>query len=307
MKNISLLDGGIGQEINKRSKRSSSHQLWSVQVMFEEPEIVVSVHKDFILAGSRVITVNNYTATLFRLAEYGLGEKFFETHQLAIELAQRAISEASGECGNDVDVNIAGCLPPLTASYVSTFTLGETEAYDQYRKLIEVQEDYVDVFLVETISNIKEGKAAIAALKAAGKKCFISLTMSDDFSNNLRSGESLAHAIDILGTEGLDSLCLNCSRPETINEALPLLKASGIRFGAYANAFESVAALTPKSSVDSLAIRQDMTIDAYANYALEWVAEGATIIGGCCEIGPAHIAFLNSALRKAGYEPNKLV
>ena len=97
MKNISLLDGGIGQEINKRSKRSSSHQLWSVQVMFEEPEIVVSVHKDFILAGSRVITVNNYTATPFRLAEYGLGEKFFETHQLAIELAQRAISEASGE------------------------------------------------------------------------------------------------------------------------------------------------------------------------------------------------------------------
>ena len=65
MKNISLLDGGIGQEINKRSKRSSSHQLWSVQVMFEEPEIVVSVHKDFILAGSRVITVNNYTATPF--------------------------------------------------------------------------------------------------------------------------------------------------------------------------------------------------------------------------------------------------
>ena len=123
----------------------------------------------------------------------------FETHQLAIELAQRAISEAS-IIGNDVDVNSAGCLPPLTASYVSTFTLGETEAYDHYRKLIEAQEDYVDVFLVETISNIKEARLLLPPLKLQ-VKCFISLTISDDFSNNLRSGESLAHAIDILGTE----------------------------------------------------------------------------------------------------------
>ncbi len=45
MKVVSFLDGGLGQEINKRSERSNSHQLWSVQVMFEEPEIVVEVHK----------------------------------------------------------------------------------------------------------------------------------------------------------------------------------------------------------------------------------------------------------------------
>ena len=304
---VSFLDGGLGQEINKRSERSNSHKLWSVQVMFEEPEIVVAVHKEFILAGSRVVTANNYTATPFRLAEYGLGDKFYETHQLSMELVERAIVEASEECGDNFNVNIAGCLPPLTASYGSALALGETEAYNHYQNLIEAQENYVDVFLVETVSNIKEGKAAIAALKAAGEKCFISLTMSDDLSNNLRSGETLAQAIDILGAEGLDGLCLNCSRPETIDEALPLLKASGIRFGAYANAFESAEALTSKSTVDSLAARHDITIAAYASYALRWAAEGATIIGGCCEISPAHIAFLHDALCSAGYEPTSLV
>ena len=307
MKVVSFLDGGLGQEINKRSERSNSHQLWSVQVMFEEPEIVVEVHKEFILAGARVITANNYIATPLRLAEFGHSHNFFVTHQLAFELVERAIAEASEEYGNNLKLNIAGCLPPLVASYDASVALNEKESYDHYCNLVEAQINYADVFLVETMSNITEAKAAIAALKAAGEKCFVSLSISDDLSNNLRSGESLEQAIDILGSEGLDGLCLNCSRPETIDEALPLLKASGIRFGCYANAFKSVEALTPKTTVDILKPRNDMTISAYANIALGWAAEGATIIGGCCEISPEHIAFLHEALSNAGYQPTTLV
>ena len=251
MKVVSFLDGGLGQEINKRSERSNSHQLWSVQVMFQEPEIVVEVHKEFILAGARVITVNNYIATPLRLAEFGHSDKFFVTHQLAFELVERAIAEASEEYDNNLKLNIAGCLPPLVASYDSSVGLNEKESYDHYCNLVAAQINYADVFLVETMSNITE-VAAIAAPKAAGEKCFVSLSISDDLSNNLRSGEPLEQAIDILGSEGLDGLCLNCSRPETIDEALPLLKASNIRFGCYANAFKSVEALTPKTTVDIL-------------------------------------------------------
>ncbi|MEC7184515.1 MAG: homocysteine S-methyltransferase family protein, partial [Pseudomonadota bacterium] len=75
----------------------------------------------------------------------------------------------------------------------------------------------------------------------------------------------------------------------------------------YANAFKSVEALTPKTTVDVLKRRNDMTISAYANFALGWAAEGATIIGGCCEISPEHIAFLFEALSNAGYQPTTLV
>ena len=63
--------------------------------MIEEPEIVKEVHKEFILAGARVITANNYIATPLRLKEFGYGDKFFETHQLAFELVELAIAEAS--------------------------------------------------------------------------------------------------------------------------------------------------------------------------------------------------------------------
>lgn len=304
---ISFLDGGLGQEINKRSNQSNSHPLWSMQVMIEFPEIVIEVHKEFILAGSCVVTANNYVATPVRLKEYGYGDKFFEIHQLAFELVERAIAEAYEDYSENIKLNIAGCLPPLVASYDASVALNEKDSYDHYCNLVAAQINYADVFLVETMSNITEAKAAIAALKTAGEKCFISLSISDDLSNNLRSGESLEEAIDILGAEGLDGLCLNCSRPETIDEALPLLQASGIRFGGYANAFESVEALTPKTTVDVLKSRNDMTISGYANFALGWVAEGATIIGGCCEVSPKHIAFLREALSNAGYQPTTLV
>ena len=63
MADIAFLDGGLGQEIQTRAK-ASPHPLWSVKVMYDEPEIVSAVHRDFILAGARVVTINTYTASV---------------------------------------------------------------------------------------------------------------------------------------------------------------------------------------------------------------------------------------------------
>ena len=60
MTDITFLDGGLGQEINNRSTQDSAHPLWSVKVMFEEPDIVIATHKDFIRAGARVIDLYYY-------------------------------------------------------------------------------------------------------------------------------------------------------------------------------------------------------------------------------------------------------
>ena len=307
MTDITFLDGGLGQEINNRSTQDSAHPLWSVKVMFEEPDIVIATHKDFIRAGARVITMNNYTATIPRMTRHGFGDQFHAAHQLAAELVNKAIHQAQTEFDQEIDVNIAGCLPPIAASYVASAALNYDDSYDQYSQLIEIQAQHVDVFLAETISNITEAKAALAALKAAGQKCFIGLTLSDDLSNSLRSGESLEAAIDQLGSEGVDGLCVNCSFPEAVDIALPLLAASGLRFGGYANGFTSIEGLAPGTTVDNLEARQDLPPAAYARHALGWAEAGATIIGGCCEISPGHIAFLHKSLCDAGYNPAKLV
>ena len=75
-------------------------------------------------------------------------------------------------------------------------------------------------------------------------------------------------------------------------------------FGAYANGFTEISEgfLEDAPTVDALSQRTDLGPDAYADIAMSWVDQGATIIGGCCEVGPAHIAVLADRLRAAGYE-----
>jgi homocysteine S-methyltransferase len=84
---------------------------------------------------------------------------------------------------------------------------------------------------------------------------------------------------------------------------MPGLATLGGRFGAYANGFSGISAdYVPGSTVKALKGRTDLGPEAYADFALGWVAEGATIVGGCCEVGPAHIAELARRLVEAGHE-----
>ena len=99
MNAITLLDGGMGQELVARSARPAG-PLWSAEVMMHEPEIVAAAHRDFLAAGATVITLNAYSATPERLARV-LGpeeaEARFEALQRrAIEIARAARDEAPG-------------------------------------------------------------------------------------------------------------------------------------------------------------------------------------------------------------------
>lgn len=300
---ITLLDGGLGQEINKRSPSDTSHPLWSVKVMDEHPQIVVDVHKDFLNAGARTLSVNSYTITQSRLARNDAAGRFDEWHRLALSTIHKAIAETDI---NRNDITIAGCLPPIAASYVSEAALDYQQSYDEFAAIIEAQQADVDLFLVETMSNIQETKAAIAALKDYGHEALIALTLKDDASNQLRSGETLEQAIDTLAAEGLSALCVNCCYPEAIDKAIPFIAKAGLRTGGYANGFTSISALAPGQTVDNLSARTDLSAPNYSHHIDKWLDAGATIIGGCCEIGPEHIAYLHQHLVQKGYEISKL-
>ena len=121
MSEIALLDGGLGQEINKRATSDKSHPLWSVKVMDDEPQIVIDVHKDFINAGARTISVNSYTITQSRLDRNGHSERYDDFHQMAISMVTQAVAQS--DIARD-EITIAGCLPPIAASYVAEEALG---------------------------------------------------------------------------------------------------------------------------------------------------------------------------------------
>ena len=292
---ITLLDGGMGQELLKRSSKDIT-PLWSTQVMIDEPDIVRDVHIDYIFAGARVITLNAYTMTPERLARDGQIEDFEKLQVAAINAAISA-REAAGI----PEVKIAGCLPPLVASYHAEVTPKYEAMLKSYSKIVAIQAPHVDVFLCETMSSIAEAKAALVAAKESGLPVWVSLTIDDNDQGLLRSGEALSDAVSMLDEFGADAKLLNCSKPEAILASWSKMKSDQGLTGAYGNGFTSIDSLKPGGTVKSMQSRTDLGPAAYAEFAMEWVTNGAGLIGGCCEVGPAHIAELSKRLIENGY------
>ena len=282
---VTVLDGGMGQELLRRADAAPT-PLWSAQVMIDQPDLVRDLHRRFIDAGADVITVNAYSATRCRLGPAGR-ESDYETLQVrACELAVEARAD-------DDDVLIAGCLSPFGWSYRPTLTLPLDELTARYAETAALQAPFVDVIICETMGSIHEATAAITGAAGAGKPVWVSWSLLDDDTGRLRSGEPLADAIPAIAALHPAALLVNCSVPEAITAAMPILATSPVPFGAYANGFTNIAdEFEPGSTVELLGRRHDLGPSAYADVAVGWVDDGATIVGGCCEIGPDHIAEL---------------
>lgn len=285
-KSICLLDGGLGQEIYRRASTTNAY-LWSVEVMRQEPEVVQAVHRAYIDAGSRVCTLNTYAATPDRLAREGLGESLEAIHQMAFEICRAAI-RSSGEA-----VEIAGSLGPLFGSYLQAPSVTDEAMLNDYRRLCAAQKG-VDLYLIETMTNTREAMAACQAAAETGLPYSLGLRIENDGA--LRSGESLLETIEQTMVFNPSAVLINCSEPEITTQVMPQLATLGVPFGGYANGFVSVEALPDGATVDALQRRPDVTIEAYADWVLQWIAAGATVVGGCCEITPEHIAHLHRTL-----------
>lgn len=295
MSRIVLLDGGMGQELLKRSANPPT-PMWSAQVMLDEPEIVEAVHRDYVACGCRVITLNTYSATPERLMRDDQVEHFQSLQGAAIRAARAAITDA------EHGVRIAGCLPPLVASYRPDVAPPYEEALANYRKVVAAENDGVDLFLCETLASVREVKAATIAAAESGKPVWTSMTVRDEDGTRLRSGEALADGVAAAKAAGAAAVLVNCSWPEAVSQAMPVLAASGLPFGGYANGFTGIEALQPGGTVSELKARSDLGPDQYASHVMGWVESGAAIVGGCCEVGPAHIARLAEVLAENGHE-----
>jgi S-methylmethionine-dependent homocysteine/selenocysteine methylase len=294
MREVVLLDGGLGQELVRRS-RQPAHPLWSLQVMLNEPALVEQVHVEFLHAGARVLTLNTYAATPERLGRQSMEDQFVAIQQRAIEIALRARERAA----QPEKIRISGCLPPLVASYHPELTPSFAQCLEEYRRIVAVEWEAVDLFLCETMACQVEAQAAAQAASESGKPAWVALTVEDEYPTEtprLRSGELLEEVVDSLGAFAVDAILLNCSKPEALSPALSILAKQPRPFGAYANGFTSVRGLQVDGTVDALQARQDLGPEAYAHIARAWVERGARLVGGCCEVGPSHIAELHRQL-----------
>ncbi|MFN2355356.1 MAG: homocysteine S-methyltransferase family protein, partial [Desulfopila sp.] len=138
--------------------------------------------------------------------------------------------------------------------------------------------------------------------QTAGKPVWLALSVMDEDGTRLRSGEQLSDVAALLSQCRPERVMLNCARPEAVSQGLPILARLGPPVGAYANGFTRIDPRFNQigATTDLLTARDDIGPQRYADFAEEWVGAGASVVGGCCEIGPAHIAELTRRLKAAG-------
>lgn len=297
--NIKILDGGMGRELARMGAPFRQPE-WSALALIEAPQFVRAAHDAFIAAGSQVITTNSYAVVPFHVGDDVFAEQGAALIALSGKLAREAADAAPAK------VLVAGSLPPVLGSYRPD--LFEPVAA---KKLLQVLVDNltgnVDVWLAETQSSVAEVEAVRDVLGDDPRPLWLSFTLQDNLDPQgnalLRSGESIAEAVNAALRISAGAVLFNCSRPEVMATAVKTARAvltsqgSALDIGVYANAFEP-SDNTRGANEGLSKMRQDTDPAGYLDFAKDWVAQGATMVGGCCGIGPEHIAALKKAFVK---------
>jgi homocysteine S-methyltransferase len=296
MAKITLLDGGMGQELVERSGDDPT-PLWATRVMLDHPGMVRDIHLDYFNAGATIATTNTYAIHHDRLERFGLDPMFHALHL-------RALAEAHEARATFGSGRIAGSMGPLVASYRPEVTQPITEAAPKYAEIARILGAHVDMILCETMASVEMAEGAVIGAQASGKPVWLSISVDDHNGRCLRSGEPISALARVVKAHPVAAVLANCSVPEAMADAMTELKLLGLPFGAYANGFTHISGnfLKDAPTVKELTHRHDLTPEKYADFAMAWVDAGATIVGGCCEVGPAHIRHLATRLIAAGHQ-----
>ena len=283
-KKLKVLDGGMGAELIARGIMPSNG-LWSARALLDSPDAVMEVHSDYIKAGAEVITTNSYSTIPSYLAKAGMSERYEDLTDIAAKMARTAADSATTK------IEVAGCLPPLRESYRHDLVPTDSEGLEVYKNLAIVLKPSVDIYLCETMSCAREAATAAKAARAVDseKPLWIAWTLDETPGGGLRSGESIEDAMAAVAPFSPDAYLFNCTAPEAISVAIEkIVKLTDKPVGAYPNRYHIPPGWTLDNEVGTEHV--EMTVDEFMQYVDRWRSMGASILGGCCGIGPNFIA-----------------
>lgn len=297
MSEITVLDGGMGKEL-RRIGAPFRQPEWSSLALMEAPDMVLQAHRNFVQAGAHVVITNNYAVVPYHHSDEFVAERLTELTSLAGRLARQAADAVPRE------VLVAGSLPPLFGSYEPQHFDPERAA-PLYAAIVSALDPYVDLWIGETLSCTSEMLVAAAAVaeRGSGQPVWMSFSLPDEWPVDgieIRSGETPRDIVRAAAAieRPIEALLFNCSLPEQTGPALRKLgdavDASDLtlRIGGYANAFPTTRTGTYQANEVIFERREELTAERYSEEVATWIADGATIVGGCCDMYPEHITAL---------------
>jgi len=291
-KKTRILDGGMGQELLNRGLKPKG-TLWSAHALIDEAchQMVIDAHLDFINAGAEVIVTTTFTARRLRLIQND-SEKYFEKINIkAVELAQKARDISKK------DVLIAGGLPGQKQTYSADLgkdlDLIEKNFYDQAKLL----KHGIDFFYLDVLSSGLECKIALKVIETFNLPILVGIHLRDN--GRLPSGEKINDIVKKYKNNNWLGVIMACISPKAYEVVAKDLQQLDIPYGFKLNAFKKIPEGYTVASKDQwgdagnpttvLGKNTDLNESKFYEYVKKFKENGATILGGCCEIRPSHI------------------
>jgi homocysteine S-methyltransferase len=255
-----------------------------------QPEMVRSVHEQYLLAGAEVIETNTFGANSFRLEHFGLREKVREINVAGARLARQCVDANREKHG--AEAFVAGAVGSLGVRLEPFGTLSPAAARAAFTEQIAaLGEGGVDLLILETMMSLDEAEQAIAAAREAAPHLKVVALVTADEEANCLDGSTPEQAAHRLTEAGADAIGCNCSvGPATVLTVIERMREeTTLPLVAMPNAG------MPRN-VEGRNIY--MTSPEYmASFASKFVKAGASWVGGCCGTTPAHIRAMRSRLR----------
>ena len=291
-KKTRILDGGMGQELLNRGLKPKG-TLWSAHALINKEchQMVVDTHLDFINAGAEVIVTTTFTARRNRLIQNDC-EKYFEKINIkAVELAQRARDISKKE------ILIAGGLPNQNQTYSANLgkdlDLIKKNFYDQAKLL----KHGIDFFYLDVMSSGLECKIALKVIETYNLPVLVGVHLRDN--GQLPSGEKVVDIVKKYKNNNWLGIIMACISPAAYEMVINDLQKLDIPYGFKLNAFKKIPEGYTVASKDEwgnagnpttvLGKNTDLNESKFYEYVNKFMKNGATILGGCCEIRPSHI------------------
>jgi len=287
---VAIMDGGTGTGLQAMGVPMDG-EAWGGVANLTRLDAVQRLHAAYLAAGAQILITNTFATGPGPLAAAGYGERFAEANRNAVAAAMQARSQAG-----DDDVVVAGSMSRdvangLAATGVPFDVCDDAGALrDGYRRQAEVLADAgVDLIVLEMMGSRTHLEPAFAAAAETGLPVWVGLSIG-------RTGDGQAETIDREDARGLiaslpsdpiDAVFVMHNDVDLVPAALVALRAV---WPGTLGAYPHVGDWEPPNWV----FREIAPAD-FARRAHEWVAAGATIVGGCCGTGPEHIAALTAA------------
>ena len=291
-KKTRILDGGMGQELLHKGLKPKG-TLWSAHALIDEDchQLVIDTHLDFINAGAEVIVTSTFTARRNRLIQNDC-EKYFEKINIkAVELAQKARDVSKK------DILIAGGLPNQKQTYTADLGKDLDTIEKNFCDQAKMLRNGIDFYYLDVMSSGLECEIALKAIESFNLPVLVGVHLRDN--GQLPSGEKIENIVKKYKNKNWLGIIMACISPKAYEVVANDLKKIDIAYGFKLNAFKKIPVGYTVASKDAwgnagnpntvLGTNTDLNESRFYEYAKKFMENGATILGGCCEIRPSHI------------------